>query len=82
MHFHLFFLKYSLHFSQRHHDWWQSRWQSFVIDYTSKALSQPQDIFPVLQGLAKRVPGVLGDYLGGLWALTLMSNLTWYTPYS
>jgi hypothetical protein len=57
---------------------WHIKWHEIVQDYTQKSLTYSNDIFPALQGLAKKGSSVLGNYLAGLWESTLIYSLTWY----
>jgi hypothetical protein len=57
---------------------WHIVWCEIVQDYTRKSLTYSSDIFPALQGLAKKASPVLGNYLAGLWGSTLVYNLTWF----
>jgi hypothetical protein len=57
---------------------WHINWQRLVQEYTSLQLSFPTDIFPAIQGLAKKCPGVLGKYYAGLWEHTIIYGLTWH----
>lgn len=56
----------------------QHAWEVLVREYSRKELTNTGDIFPALQGLAQVVPPVMGDYLAGHWAKTLVSSLCWY----
>jgi hypothetical protein len=57
---------------------WQAEWQRIVTEYTGKSLTYSKDIFPALQGLAKKGPDFMGKYLAGLWETTLLFSLTWF----
>jgi hypothetical protein len=59
---------------------WHNEWHGIVQDYTGKSLTYSSDIFPALQGLAKKGSPVLGNYVAGLWESTLIYSLTWYSP--
>jgi hypothetical protein len=52
-------------------------WNYVVRTYSQTSLSLPKDIFPALQGLAKKVPLTMGQYLAGLWRETLVVGLNW-----
>lgn len=51
-------------------------WQAIVRRYSGMKLSHTKDVFPALQGLAKRMPPRMGQYLAGLWRETLITGLT------
>ncbi|KAF3036444.1 hypothetical protein E8E12_004720 [Didymella heteroderae] len=55
----------------------QNAWEALVQEYSRKELTDTGDIFPALQGLAKVVSPVMGDYLAGHWSRTLLSSLCW-----
>jgi hypothetical protein len=44
---------------------WQAEWHRVVSEYTAKLLFFPTDIFPALQGLAKKSQGLSGNYVAG-----------------
>ncbi|KAH4005793.1 hypothetical protein HBI40_038960 [Parastagonospora nodorum] len=52
-------------------------WNSVVYVYTRTTLSLPKDIFPALQGIVKKAPPTMGQYLAGLWRETLVVGLNW-----
>ena len=53
-------------------------WNIVVEEYTCQRLSFQSDIFPALQGLAKRMQGSTKPrYLAGLWEDTLVFGLMW-----
>ena len=60
---------------------WHIEWQRTVTEYTGKSLTFEKDIFPALQGLAKKYSPVLGKYLAGMWDSTLIYSLTWCRDY-
>jgi hypothetical protein len=45
---------------------WHVAWQNIIQEYTGKSLTFTSDIYPALQGLAKKGTDVLGRYLAGL----------------
>jgi hypothetical protein len=45
--------------------------------YTAKSLTYKTDIFPALQGLAKKFGKGMGRYYAGHWETTLLSSLVW-----
>lgn len=55
----------------------EAEWRGIVKDYTGTDLTFPKDIFPALQGLAKRFTPILGRYFAGLWEETLTASLSW-----
>ncbi|KAF2033605.1 HET-domain-containing protein, partial [Setomelanomma holmii] len=52
-------------------------WQRTISEYTGKSLKYTKDIFPALQGLAKRFSPLLGEYYAGLCEATFIDCLTW-----
>ncbi|KAF2241001.1 HET-domain-containing protein [Trematosphaeria pertusa] len=55
-----------------------SEWRQLVAAYTARDLTYQKDIFPALQGLAKRLEGMRkSPYLAGLWQDTLVCDLLW-----
>ncbi|KAH4676473.1 hypothetical protein HBH79_118010 [Parastagonospora nodorum] len=52
-------------------------WNSVLHAYSRTSLSLPKDIFPALQGLAKKAPPTMGQYLAGLWHESLVVDLNW-----
>ncbi|KAH4194806.1 hypothetical protein HBI72_032700 [Parastagonospora nodorum] len=52
-------------------------WNYVVQTYSRTSLSLSKDIFPALQGLAKKAPPTMGQYLAGLWRETLVVGLNW-----
>jgi hypothetical protein len=58
----------------------QTYWHELVQEYTTKQLSYEKDIFPALQGVARRMR-TFGDqgYYAGLWASSICRDLLWYT---
>ncbi|VUC37671.1 unnamed protein product [Clonostachys rosea] len=55
-------------------------WLSLVTSYTLRDMSNPNDRFPALSGLASRYQSSCGQknaYLSGLWELTLAHDLSW-----
>jgi hypothetical protein len=59
-------------------DLWHTAWLKIIRDYTGKSLTHSSDIFPALQGLAKKGSPFLGNYLAGLWEDTLVYDLMWF----
>ncbi|KAH5056934.1 hypothetical protein HBI23_072210 [Parastagonospora nodorum] len=66
------------------HDWMKTSigqvslsWNYVVQTYSRTSLSLSKDIFPALQGLAKKAPPTMGQYLAGLWCETLVVGLNW-----
>ncbi|KAH7089611.1 heterokaryon incompatibility protein-domain-containing protein [Paraphoma chrysanthemicola] len=65
-------------------DWKQgigpSAWQAVISDYSRMALTNPNDIFPAISGLAKSVISATGwEYIAGLWKENILVDLVWYT---
>ncbi|ORY10210.1 heterokaryon incompatibility protein-domain-containing protein [Clohesyomyces aquaticus] len=53
-------------------------WNKIVNEYSEKQFSFQKDIFPALQGLAKRMQRPAGPaYLAGLWEDSLLLDLLW-----
>ncbi|CAG9998526.1 unnamed protein product [Clonostachys byssicola] len=55
-------------------------WVSLVTSYTLRDMSNPNDRFPALSGLASRYQSSFDQkntYLSGLWELTLAHDLSW-----
>lgn len=52
-------------------------WIDLVEDYVHRSLTYSADIFPALQGLAKRSAPGMGNYYAGHWETTLAFSLTW-----
>ncbi|KAF2133381.1 HET-domain-containing protein [Dothidotthia symphoricarpi CBS 119687] len=59
----------------------QDRWEEIVTQYTRRSLTFSNDIFPALQGLAKKFQPTMGDYLAGHWRTTLAQSLAWVVDY-
>jgi hypothetical protein len=58
-------------------------WHQMISEYSQKDLTYERDIFPALQGIAKRVGHHRkGTYFAGLWQKTLRKDLLWYTATS
>jgi hypothetical protein len=55
----------------------EQAWEFVVLEYKTKSLTHSSDIFAALQGLAKIVPPMMGEYLAGHWRETLIHNLSW-----
>jgi hypothetical protein len=53
------------------------QWQEIVLIYSDMSLTLSKDIFPALQGFAKKMPAKMGKYLAGLWQETLIPDLAW-----
>jgi hypothetical protein len=53
-------------------------WLDILQEYTQKSLTYSTDIFPTLQGLAKKGAVIVGNYVAGFCKSTLRYNLTWY----
>lgn len=55
-------------------------WHDIVRDFTARALTYEKDIFPALQGVAKRLGARTSSaYYAGLWDVTLVADLLWTT---
>lgn len=55
-------------------------WQSAVSDYSRLKLSYPQDIFPAISGIARRIAQATSQqYVAGLWRDWLILDLVWRT---
>jgi hypothetical protein len=70
-------------------DWMKRRgpsvWHAVVSDYSRMALTNPEDIFPAVSGLAKSVlKTTKWQYVAGLWRENMIMDLVWSTsnPYS
>jgi Heterokaryon incompatibility protein (HET) len=56
-----------------------SDWQYLVRQYTSRAITDPNDKLPALSGIAAEFQRLSGDeYLAGLWRSTLPHSLLWH----
>lgn len=57
----------------------QEIWERLIQEYCWKVrnLTHRSDVFPALQGLAKVMPPIMGDYVAGLWTATLSTSLSW-----
>ncbi|KAI3337149.1 heterokaryon incompatibility protein-domain-containing protein [Xylariaceae sp. AK1471] len=55
-------------------------WKDVVEDYTERSLTNPEDRFPALSGLAARyqLPRGSNEYLAGLWQQTIAEDLAWH----
>lgn len=55
-------------------------WHEVVKDYTSRTLTYEKDIFPALQGIAKRLGArTSAVYYAGLWDRTFIADMLWTT---
>jgi hypothetical protein len=55
-------------------------WQSAVSDYSRLKLSFPQDMFPAISGVARRISQATSQqYVAGLWRGWLIFDLIWRT---
>lgn len=57
----------------------REQWHEIVRQYTMSSLTFADDIFPALQGLAKRMPSQMGEYVAGMWRATLAYDLLWHS---
>jgi len=56
----------------------RSIWGSIVTDYTSRALTFPEDRLPALEGVARELENVWNDtYIAGMWRSQLLAWLLW-----
>jgi hypothetical protein len=54
-------------------------WNRIVSAYSRLSLTYPKDVFPALQGIAKKVQAARQcDYFAGIWGDNVMVDLLWY----
>jgi hypothetical protein len=54
-------------------------WYKVASDYSELSLTYPQDVFPALQGVAKKFQAVRQcDYFAGIWGDNIMMDLLWW----
>jgi hypothetical protein len=56
-------------------NWMLDRWYSIVDDYEKRLLSDVDDIFPAIAGLAEEIESL--TYLAGLWEEDIHQGLLW-----
>ena len=56
-------------------------WHTIGTEYTSRRITNSSDRLPALSAIAKQVdmPGILGNYLAGIWSCTLPGSLLWWS---
>ncbi|KAI1746502.1 heterokaryon incompatibility protein-domain-containing protein [Xylaria castorea] len=52
-------------------------WKDVVEDYTKRSLTNPEDKFPAISGLAAKYQVGGNKYLAGLWQQTIAEDLAW-----
>jgi hypothetical protein len=59
-------------------------WHDICAQYSARDISFPTDRLPALSSIAKQIdmPGILGQYLAGIWSFTLPGALLWWSEYT
>jgi hypothetical protein len=54
-------------------------WHKVASEYSELSLTYPQDVFPALQGIAKKLQATRQcDYFAGIWGDNIMMDLLWW----